>query len=191
MARQQLQQRAVERGLITAEQGAAMSAREKLNLIFQPGFSTAETVTNISGRGVGMDVVRSSIERINGLIDIQSELGKGTVPFRPNYDGTLEEPVVLPARFPNLLVNGVQGIAVGMATSIPPHNLGEVVRAAIRMIDDPKIFVRPPNGLAASDLPRKRGQRVQTFPITHVHEADKPKRKGLFGLFSLGDVMAE
>ena len=73
-----VEQRAVERGLITAEQGAAMSAREKLNLIFQPGFSTAEAVTNISGRGVGMDVVRSSIERINGLIDIQSEPGKGT-----------------------------------------------------------------------------------------------------------------
>ena len=73
-----VEQRAVERGLISAEQAAAMSDREKLNLIFLPGFSTATTVTNISGRGVGMDVVRSSIERINGLIDIQSEVGSGT-----------------------------------------------------------------------------------------------------------------
>jgi DNA gyrase subunit A len=55
-----------------------------------------------------------------------------TVAWRPNYDGTRSEPVVLPARFPNLLVNGAQGIAVGMATSIPPHNLGEVIDACRR-----------------------------------------------------------
>ena len=73
-----VERRAVERGLVSAEQAAAMSDREKLNLIFLPGFSTAATVTNISGRGVGMDVVRSSIDRINGLIDIQSEPGQGT-----------------------------------------------------------------------------------------------------------------
>jgi DNA gyrase subunit A len=57
---------------------------------------------------------------------------KRTVDFRPNYDGTRSEPIVLPARFPNLLVNGAQGIAVGMATSIPPHNLGEVIDACRR-----------------------------------------------------------
>ncbi len=55
----------------------------------------------------------------------------------PNYDGTNEEPVVLPARFPNLLVNGSQGIAVGMATNIPPHNLGEVIDATVHLIDHP------------------------------------------------------
>ena len=74
--------------------------------------------------------------------ELLEELGKDTVHFRPNYDSTKNEPVVLPARFPNLLVNGVQGIAVGMATAIPPHNLGEVVKAAIRMIDDPTISVK-------------------------------------------------
>ena len=56
----------------------------------------------------------------------------------PNYDGTTEEPVVLPARFPNLLVNGSQGIAVGMATNIPPHNLGEVIDAVLHLIDNPE-----------------------------------------------------
>src|SRR5690606_20690314 len=71
--------------------------------------------------------------------ELLNELGKRTVVFRPNYDGTRFEPVVLPARFPNLLVNGSQGIAVGMATSIPPHNLGEIVRAAMKMIEDPEI----------------------------------------------------
>jgi DNA gyrase subunit A len=67
--------------------------------------------------------------------ELMGELGKKTVDWRPNYDGTKSEPTVLPARFPNLLVNGAQGIAVGMATSIPPHNLGEVIDACIAMID--------------------------------------------------------
>ncbi len=63
------------------------------------------------------------------------EIRQNTVPFRPNFDATLSEPVVLPARVPNLLVNGATGIAVGMATSIPPHNLGEVVSGAIYMVE--------------------------------------------------------
>ncbi len=63
------------------------------------------------------------------------ELRQNTVPFRPNFDGTLSEPVVLPARVPNLLINGATGIAVGMATNIPPHNLGEVVSGAIYMVE--------------------------------------------------------
>ncbi|HMI90152.1 MAG TPA: DNA topoisomerase (ATP-hydrolyzing), partial [Polyangiales bacterium] len=75
-------------------------------------------------------------------MELLSELGRQTVAYRQSYDGTRSEPVVLPARFPNLLVNGVQGIAVGMATSIPPHNLGEVIDACIAMIDEPEIPVR-------------------------------------------------
>src|SRR6476469_9374813 len=71
------------------------------------------------------------------LRDIDSD----TVDFRPNYDDSRQEPVVLPARFPNLLVNGSAGIAVGMATNIPPHNLGEVIDAVNAYIDDPSIDV--------------------------------------------------
>ena len=71
-----------------------------------------------------------------------TELGKDTVDFRVNFDNTGNEPIVLPARFPQLLVNGGTGIAVGMATSIPPHNLGEVVRACIALIEDPSLSVR-------------------------------------------------
>jgi DNA gyrase subunit A len=67
--------------------------------------------------------------------ELLTEIDQDTVDFRPNYDGTREEPVVLPARIPNLLVNGATGIAVGMATNIPPHNLGEVCTALIKMID--------------------------------------------------------
>jgi len=67
------------------------------------------------------------------------EIGQQTVHFRPNYDGTKSEPVVLPARVPNLLVNGSTGIAVGMATNIPPHNLGEVCRALLRLLENPEL----------------------------------------------------
>jgi len=71
--------------------------------------------------------------------EILKDLGKATVDFVPNFDGRLKEPTVLPANVPNLLCNGASGIAVGMATNIPPHNLGEVVKALIAIIDDPKI----------------------------------------------------
>ncbi|QCA03242.1 DNA topoisomerase IV subunit A [Pantoea vagans] len=66
------------------------------------------------------------------------ELGQGTVDYQPNFDGTLQEPKMLPARLPNILLNGTTGIAVGMATDIPPHNLREVAQAAIALIDAPK-----------------------------------------------------
>ena len=68
-----------------------------------------------------------------------ADLDRDTVDFVPNYDGSETEPAVLPARYPNLLVNGAGGIAVGMATNIPPHNLGEVVDACLAMIDDPEV----------------------------------------------------
>ena len=71
--------------------------------------------------------------------DLLSELGQGTVDFRQTYDGQLSEPIVLPSQVPNLLVNGASGIAVGMATNIPPHNLREVTDALIEMIDDPEV----------------------------------------------------
>src|SRR5213596_2341181 len=67
------------------------------------------------------------------------DLDSDTVDFGPNYDGKNQEPLVLPARFPNLLVNGSSGIAVGMATNSPPHNLGEVIDATVAFIDDPAI----------------------------------------------------
>ena len=66
-----------------------------------------------------------------------ADIDENTVDMIPTYDGSREEPVVLPARFPNLLVNGVQGIAVGMATNIPPHNLGEVIDACIHLLMNP------------------------------------------------------
>jgi DNA gyrase subunit A len=71
--------------------------------------------------------------------EMLAEIDQRTVPFRPNYDGTKTEPVVLPARIPNLLINGTTGIAVGMATNIPPHNLSEVCTALIKLLDNPDL----------------------------------------------------
>jgi DNA gyrase subunit A len=72
-------------------------------------------------------------------MEMLADINKDTVDFIPNFDETLKEPVVLPSRFPNLLVNGSSGIAVGMATNIPPHNLGEVIDGVIMMIDKPDV----------------------------------------------------
>lgn len=69
-------------------------------------------------------------------MEMTADINKDTVDFVPNFDETEKEPVVLPSRFPNLLVNGTSGIAVGMATNIPPHNLREVINAVVKIIDD-------------------------------------------------------
>ena len=74
-------------------------------------------------------------------MSLLADIEQNTVEFQPNYDGNEREPVVLPARFPNLLVNGAGGIAVGMATNIPPHNLGEVIDACVALIDDPALGI--------------------------------------------------
>jgi DNA gyrase subunit A len=71
--------------------------------------------------------------------EMLTEIDQTTVPFRPNYDGTRTEPVVLPARIPNLLINGATGIAVGMATNIPPHNLNEICTALLKLLDNPDL----------------------------------------------------
>jgi two-component system chemotaxis sensor kinase CheA len=75
---ERIRQKALDRGVITADQAARITEREIFNLIFMPGFSTAEKVTNVSGRGVGMDVVKTNVEKIGGTVDIQSTLGRGT-----------------------------------------------------------------------------------------------------------------
>src|SRR5262245_19139390 len=71
-----------------------------------------------------------------------AELEMGTVEWVPNFDGTLREPSLLPARLPNLLLNGATGIAVGMSTDVPPHNLREVAAGLIKLIDEPDISIR-------------------------------------------------
>lgn len=87
--------------------------------------------------GDGAAAMRYTEARLSKIsMEMTADLNKDTVDFIPNFDETEKEPVVLPSRFPNLLVNGTSGIAVGMATNIPPHNLREVIRAVVQIIDD-------------------------------------------------------
>ena len=99
---------------------------------------------------------------------VLEDLDKETVDFIPNYDNTQEEPVVLPARFPVLLVNGSQGIAVGMATNIPPHNLGEIVDATI-------FLIRNPSASIAGSYAIRPGAGFSDERI-HTREAGNPGR---------------
>lgn len=122
-----IKQKAIEKGVLRYDQAELLSEREALSLIFQPGLSTAQTVTNISGRGVGMDVVKSNIEKIGGSVDISSRLGHGTI-IR------LKIPLTL-AIIPGLVVElnerrsaPRQGDGSGMSFVIPQVNLVELVR---------------------------------------------------------------
>ena len=104
--------------------------------------------------------------------ELLADIDKETVDFGPNYDGSMQEPKILPGKFPNLLVNGSSGIAVGMATNIPPHNLGEIIDATISLIDNPELSIQ--------DL------------IAHVPGPDFPTggiirgRAGIFSAFQTG-----
>ncbi len=92
--------------------------------------------------GDGAAAQRYTEARLSRLsMELVRDMNKNTVDFQQNYDGEEKEPMVLPARFPNLLVNGSTGIAVGMATNIPPHNLGEVIDGAIAILDNPEIDI--------------------------------------------------
>ncbi len=117
---------------------------ETLVRMAQP-FSLRYTLVDGSGNFGSLDgdsaaAMRYTECRLARISDeMLTEIEQDTVPFRPNYDGTKTEPVVLPARIPNLLVNGTTGIAVGMATNIPPHNLGEVCTALVKLLDNEEI----------------------------------------------------
>ena len=96
---------------------------------------------SVDGDGAAaMRYTQAHLSRIS--MEMLADINKNTVDFTPNFDDTEKEPVVLPARFPNLLVNGTTGIAVGMATNIPPHNLREVIGAVVKIIDNQVIYDR-------------------------------------------------
>ena len=92
--------------------------------------------------GDGAAAMRYTESKMNKIaIEMLRDINKNTVNFMPNFDGEEQEPIVLPSRFPNLLVNGSSGIAVGMATNIPPHNLGEIIDGTVMLIDNPDVTV--------------------------------------------------
>ena len=120
---------------------------EAMVLLAQP-FSTRYPLVDGQGNWGSPDdpksfaAMRYTEARLTPIAKILlDELGQGTVDWQPNFDGTLKEPKLLPARVPSILLNGTTGIAVGMATDIPPHNLREVVNAAVHLLDDPEASV--------------------------------------------------
>lgn len=99
-----------------------------------------------------------------------SELQQGTIDWRPNFDGTLQEPSLLPARLPNVLLNGASGIAVGMATDIPPHNLGEVIDACIHLLENPKATLKDIAGIIQGpDYPTRAEIITPPSEIQQMH----------------------
>ncbi len=161
---QRIVRRAMERNLITAAQATQISQGEIIDLLFRPGFSTAEIVTNVSGRGVGMDVVKNNIEKINGTIDIQSQVGKGSTI-------QIKIPLTL-AIIPALIIR-----CAGDRYAIPQASLLELVRlegdaagAKIETIQGAPVY-------------RLRGKLL---PLVYLHEAlphedgtsKQPARKG-------------
>ncbi|MCS6857597.1 MAG: DNA topoisomerase IV subunit A [Sandaracinaceae bacterium] len=134
--------------------------------------------------------------------ELLSELNKNTVDFRPNYDGSEEEPIVLPARFPNLLINGSAGIAVGMATSIPPHNPAEVLDGAIAMIDNPAIdtrglmkFIRGPDFPTGGEIVAKKEELLGiyesgqgTIKLRGTWKVEEPKGRNAHPLLVLTSI---
>ncbi|HEX4003541.1 MAG TPA: chemotaxis protein CheW [Candidatus Acidoferrales bacterium] len=156
---QRIRQKAVERGLITSEQSARMPDRETFNLIFLPGFSTAEKVTNVSGRGVGMDVVKTNVEKIGGAVDVQSAAGQGTT-VRVKIPLTL-------AIIPALVVT-----CAGDRYAIPQVNLVELVRLEA---DQLKTGIELVHG---APVHRLRGRLLPLVYLARELRVDGKARKG-------------
>jgi two-component system, chemotaxis family, sensor kinase CheA len=145
---ERLKEKALAKGLITSEQAARLGEREAFNLIFLPGFSTAAQVTNVSGRGVGMDVVKTNIERIGGVVDVQSQLGQGTT-FKMKIPLTL-------AIIPALIVS-----SGGQRYAIPQVSLLELVRL------DGEAAVKGIETIQGAPVYRLRGNLL---PIVHLSQ---------------------
>jgi two-component system chemotaxis sensor kinase CheA len=152
--------KALERALITPQQATQMSDRELLNLIFLPGFSTAEKVTNLSGRGVGMDVVKTNIDKVNGSVDLQSTLGKGTAI-------KIKIPLTL------AIVRAVIVQTAGKRFAIPQVSIQELVRLdGDRVRKDIELV----HGVAVYRL------RGRLLPLVHLDEELKLKREAGSGV---------
>ncbi|MFO0982211.1 MAG: chemotaxis protein CheA [Planctomycetota bacterium] len=153
---EKVKKKALQRGIIAPDQAARMGEREAVNLIFLPGFSTAEQVTNVSGRGVGMDVVKRNIERIGGTVDVQSKVGQGTTV-------KIKIPLTL-AIIPALIV-----MSDGDRYAIPQVSLLELVRlegaqaqSGIEIVHDTPVYRLRGNLLPLVQLHRQLGGAAQT-----------------------------
>ena len=144
--------------------------------------------------GDGAAAMRYTEARMTKLtMEMLRDIGKDTIDYRPNFDETLKEPIVLPSRFPNLLVNGSSGIAVGMATNIPPHNLREVIDGVVLLIDNPDTDIeelmtkiKGPDFPTAGHIMGKEGIRtayktgrgkIQVRAVTEIEETNKGRHR--------------
>jgi len=150
-----IRHKAIEKGVVSAAEAGAMSDRETLMLVFQPGFSTAETVTNISGRGVGMDVVKTNIEKLGGTVELQSEIDQGTTV-------RIKIPLTL-AIIPALIVH-----SDGQRYAIPQVNLVELVHLS------PEALARDVQVIGRSEFYRLRGQILPLVRLRNVLGAEAP-----------------
>lgn len=148
-----LKKKAVEKGVISSDRAATISDRDALMLIFQPGFSTAEKVTNISGRGVGMDVVKTNIEKIGGVVELQSAIGIGTTV-------KVKIPLTL-AIIPALIVKSQE-----QRYAIPQVNLVELVHLTKDVIE------RDVQTIGTAEFYRLRGQILPLVRLSHVLKQD-------------------
>lgn len=140
-----IQAKAIEKGIVTPDAASRLSDRESINLIFAPGFSTAATVSDVSGRGVGMDIVRTHIEKINGIVEIDSTLGKGTI-------FTIKLPLTLAINRSLLVYLGKQVFAFPLA------NVVEIINVDVKDIQ--KVQQR--------DVVLVRGEALPLFRLAHV-----------------------
>jgi DNA gyrase subunit A len=121
--------------------------------------------------------------KLNRLSDeMLADINKETVDFTNNYDDTLKEPSVLPTRIPNLLINGAQGIAVGMATSIPPHNLSEVLQGVIALLDDPDI------GIEGTKADPENGIEAKKGLLDYIKAPDFPSKGIIYGYSGIKEM---
>lgn len=165
---EQIKVSALKKGLITEEQAARLNAQEAVHLIFEPGFSTASTVSDVSGRGVGMDIVRSQIGRLNGIIDIDTEVGIGTT-------FTIRLPLTL-AIIKGLLVN-----VSGRVLILPMYNVAEIVRIKpeeIQMIQGQQSILNhgrivPFYRLCDKLQYPRTDRKSKTIPLVIVRSVDK------------------
>ncbi|SCY23378.1 two-component system, chemotaxis family, sensor kinase CheA [Paenibacillus polysaccharolyticus] len=165
---EQIKASALKKGLITEEQAARLNAQEAVHLIFEPGFSTASSVSDVSGRGVGMDIVRSQIGRLNGIIDIDTEVGIGTT-------FTIRLPLTL-AIIKGLLVN-----VSGRVLILPMYNVAEIVRIKpeeIQMIQGQQSILNhgrivPFYRLCDKLQYPRTDRKSKTIPLVIVRSVDK------------------
>ncbi|CQR56706.1 chemotaxis protein CheA [Paenibacillus riograndensis] len=159
---------ALGKGIITEEQAGYLTAQEAVHLIFEPGFSTASAVSEVSGRGVGMDIVRSQIGRLNGIIDIETEPGKGTV-------FTIRLPLTL------AIIKGLLVKVAGRVLILPMYNVAEIVRIApeeIQVVQGEQAIINHGRIVPLSWLRDKlhypRAERsTRTIPLVIVRSVDK------------------